>query len=295
MKDGFANYIQYLILERGIAANTREAYSRDLNRHRAFLEKKAIEDFGDVSPAVMVAYLVLLRQEGLSANSMNRALAALRGFYDFLVREKYLEESPLAHIEASKVWMKLPDTISPAEMALILSQPGQDSPQALRDTAMLELLYATGLRVSELISLSMNSINWQVGFLAVVGKGDKERVVPIGRKATDALRRYVDDARPKYLSDRATDVLFLSRFGRSFTRQGVWQIILSYVKKAGLKKNIHPHTFRHSFATHLLEGGADLRAVQVMLGHADIATTQIYTHISRERLKDVHARYHPRG
>ena len=295
MTDAFVQYIQYLVVEKGIAGNTRDAYSRDLNRHRAFLEEKAAQDFRGVTPALIVDYLVVLKQSGLSANSMNRALAALRGFYDFLIREKCIEESPLAHIEASKVWMRLPDTISPSEMELILSQPGADTPQAVRDTAILELLYATGLRVSELISLLMNSVNWQVGFLTVIGKGSKQRVVPIGRKAYDALKKYVDEARPKFLPGKATDVLFVNRFGAGFTRQGIWKVILGYVKKAGLQKKVHPHTFRHSFATHLLEGGADLRTVQVMLGHSDIATTQIYTHISRERIKDIHSRYHPRG
>jgi integrase/recombinase XerD len=165
----------------------------------------------------------------------------------------------------------------------------------MRDRAMLELLYATGLRVSELISLSMNSINWQVGFLAVMGKGGKERVVPVGRTAYDCVRRYVDEARPKFVRSKTTEVLFLNRFGRAFTRQGLWKIIVGYAQKAGLQKNVHPHTFRHSFASHLLEGGADLRAVQVMLGHSDISTTQIYTHVTRERLKEIHRKYHPRG
>jgi integrase/recombinase XerD len=211
------------------------------------------------------------------------------------LQEKAVEESPLANIELAKVWMRLPDTVSPEEMNLILSQPGDQTPAALRDTAMLELLYATGLRVSELISLTMNSINWQVGFLIVMGKGSKERVVPIGKTAYDCVRRYVDEARPRLLKSKTTEVLFLNRFGGALSRQGLWKIIVHYAQKAGLQKNVHPHTFRHSFASHLLEGGADLRAVQVMLGHADISTTQIYTHVTRERLKEIHRKYHPRG
>ncbi|MEE9936092.1 MAG: tyrosine recombinase XerD, partial [Deltaproteobacteria bacterium] len=230
-----------------------------------------------------------------SANSVNRALAALRGFYRFLLEEKALDESPLAHVELAKVWMRLPDTVSREEMAAILSQPGEETPAALRDSAMLELLYATGLRVSELVGLTMNGINWQVGFLTVMGKGSKERVVPVGRTAYDCLRRYVDRARPSLMKSGTTDVLFLNRSGRAFTRQGIWKIIVRYAKKAGLQKKVHPHTFRHSFASHLLEGGADLRAVQVMLGHSDISTTQIYTHVTRDRLKDIHRKYHPRG
>jgi len=226
---------------------------------------------------------------------MNRALAALRGYYKFLLQEKVVDQSPLANIELAKVWMRLPDTVSKEEMNLILSQPGEETPKAQRDSAMLELLYATGLRVSELAGLTMNSINWQVGFLTVMGKGGKERVVPIGKTAYDSVRRYVDEARPKLVKSRTTDVLFLNRFGGAFTRQGLWKIIIHYVRKAGLQKNVHPHTFRHSFASHLLEGGADLRAVQVMLGHSDISTTQIYTHVTRDHLTQIHRKYHPRG
>jgi integrase/recombinase XerD len=295
MRDWFNRYIRYLLIEKGVADNTLEAYGRDLNRHCAFLESRGMDDFQMVTAQVMIEYLVRIKDEGLSANSMNRSLAALRGFYHYLLDQKAISETPLANIELAKVWMRLPDTLSKEEMNVILKQPGDQTPATMRDSAMLELLYATGLRVSELISLTMNSINWQVGFLMVMGKGSKQRVVPIGKTAYDCVRRYVDEARPIMLKEKNTDVLFLNRFGGALSRQGLWKIILLYAKKAGLKKNIHPHTFRHSFASHLLEGGADLRTVQVMLGHADIATTQIYTHVTRERLKEIHSKYHPRG
>jgi integrase/recombinase XerD len=226
---------------------------------------------------------------------MNRSLAALRGFYKYLLQEKKVGQSPLANIELAKVWMRLPDTLSKEEMNLILAQTGNETPAAIRDTAMLELLYATGIRVSELIGLTMNNINWQVGFLVVMGKGSKERIVPIGKTAYDCTRIYIDKARPQIMQKKNTDVLFLNRFGNKLTRQGFWKIVVRYAKKAGLMKKVHPHTFRHSFASHLLEGGADLRTVQVMLGHADISTTQIYTHVTRERLKEIHHKYHPRG
>jgi integrase/recombinase XerD len=288
-------YLNHLLIEKGAAGNTLEAYGRDLKRYIAFLEQRGLSDVRSVIPKTVIDFLVQIKSEGLSANSMNRSLAALRGFYKFLLQEKVLDESPLANIELAKVWMRLPDTVSKEEMNLILSQPGDQTPSALRDSAMLELLYATGLRVSELISLMMNSINWQVGFLIVMGKGSKERVVPIGKTAYDCVRRYVDEARPRLLKLKTTDVLFLNRFGGAFTRQGLWKIIIHYAQKAGLQKNVHPHTFRHSFASHLLEGGADLRAVQVMLGHADISTTQIYTHVTKDRLKEIHRKYHPRG
>ncbi len=295
MRNLFCQYMNHLLIEKGAAGNTLEAYRRDLNRYISFLERKELAGAGQATPQNVIEFLVQLKSEGLSAISMNRALAALRGFYKFLLREKMLHESPLANIELARVWMRLPDTVSPEEMNLILSQPGEQTPSALRDSAMLELLYATGLRISELVSLKMNSINWQVGFLIVMGKGSKERVIPIGKKAYDCARRYVDESRPKLQKSKTTDVLFLNRFGREFTRQGLWKIVVGYAKKAGLQKNVHPHTFRHSFASHLLAGGADLRAVQMMLGHADISTTQIYTHVTKDRLKEIHRKYHPRG
>jgi len=243
MRDLLNRYYHHLLIEKGAAGNTLEAYGRDLNRYLSFLEQKGLTDARSVLPQMVVDFLVQLKSEGLSANSMNRSLAALRGFYKYLLREKVLEASPLDHIELAKVWMRLPDTVSKEEMALILSQPGDQTPSALRDSAILELLYATGLRVSELISLTMNSINWQVGFLIVMGKGSKERVVPVGKTAYDCVRRYVDEARPAFVKSKATDVLFLTRFGRAFTRQGLWKIIIAYAKKAGLQKNL-----RFSFA-----------------------------------------------
>lgn len=289
-------YLDYLFIERGMAQNTLESYSRDLHRYLAFVQtNRKISDIGNVTPEIVVDYLTKLREEGLAANSMNRALAALRGFYKYLLREKVIAQNPLAHIELAKVWMKLPETISKEEMKTILAQPGNRNNAAIRNTAMLELLYATGIRVSELINLTINSINWQVGFLIVMGKGSKERIVPIGRIAYDCIRRYVDEIRPKLMQKKSTDVLFLNRFGKKFTRQGFWKIVVACARQAGLQKKVYPHTFRHSFASHLLEGGADMRTVQVMLGHSDIATTQIYTHITRERLKEVHRKFHPRA
>jgi integrase/recombinase XerD len=296
MRELLAKYFNYLLIERGVAQNTLEAYGRDLHRFLLFLqEKKGLTDVHEVTPEVIIEYLVQIKNEGLSANSMNRSLAALRGFYKYLLQEKRIEQTPLANIELAKVWMRLPDTVSKEEMNVILAQPGEQTVAAIRNTAMLELLYATGIRVSELINLTMNSINWQVGFVTVMGKGSKERIVPIGKTAYDCVRVYVDKARPQLMQGKNTDVLFLNRFGGKFTRQGFWKIVVRYAQKAGLQKKVYPHTFRHSFASHLLEGGADLRTVQVMLGHADISTTQIYTHITRDRLKEIHRKYHPRG
>jgi integrase/recombinase XerD len=289
MQEILKKYLNHLLIERGVAQNTLEAYGRDLRRYFQFLLIKDITELQEVKPEVIIEYLVQIKSDG------NRALAALRGLYKYLIQEKIIGQSPLANIELAKVWMRLPDTLSKEEMNVILIQPGNSTGAALRDTAMLELLYATGIRVSELINLTMNSVNWQVGFLVVMGKGSKERIVPIGKTAYDCTRLYVDKARGQLMQKKNTDVLFLNRFGTKFTRQGLWKIVIRYAQKAGLHKKVHPHTFRHSFASHLLEGGADLRTVQVMLGHADISTTQIYTHITKERLREIHKKYHPRG
>lgn len=288
-------YINFLAIEKGVSLNTLEAYSRDLNRYVGFMEGRGTSGIKSITSNDVIAFLGNLRNNGLTPNSVNRTLAALRGFYKYLIREKVLESNPIAHIELAKVWMRLPDTLSRNEMDQLLEQATVESPLGMRDRAMLELMYATGIRVSELISISMNSINWQVGFLIVIGKGNKERIVPVGQSALNYITRYISEGRPKLLKHTMTNVLFVNRSGRGLTRQGFWKIVKKYATKAGLEHKVHPHTFRHSFATHLLEGGADLRSVQVMLGHTDISTTQIYTHVTGERLKDIHKKYHPRG
>jgi integrase/recombinase XerD len=295
MNELIDEYLNFLTVEKGVSPLTLDAYSRDFNRYITFIRSCGIRNFMDITPGDVVSYLAQVKKEGLNEKSVNRGLAALRGLYKYLLREKKIDTNPVSNIELAKVWMRLPDTLSQEEMNLLLSQPGEKTPVALRDTAMMELMYATGIRVSEIISVTMNSINWQVGYLIVMGKGSKERIVPIGRSAYDYLNEYVSHARPKLLKGQRTNILFLNRSGGGLTRQGFWKVVKKYVIKAGLNKKVHPHTFRHSFATHLLEGGADLRSVQIMLGHADISTTQIYTHITRERLKYIHKKYHPRG
>lgn len=289
------DYLNFMAVEKGASRNTLDGYSRDLNRYAAFIDSRQIEDLGQIGSDELIAYLGRLRDEGLTATSVNRALAALRGFYKYLLREKRLESNPVAHIGLARVWLHLPDVLSREEMGLLLLQPGSATPVALRDAAMLELMYATGIRVSELIGLTLHSINWQVGYLVALGKGEKERVVPLGRAAYDMVKRYLEEVRPLLLKGRQCEFLFLNRSGKGLTRQGFWKIVKKYAAQVKLEKKVHPHTFRHSFATHLLEGGADLRSVQIMLGHADISTTQIYTHVTRERLKEVHRKYHPRG
>jgi integrase/recombinase XerD len=284
-----------MVVEKGASPNTIDGYSRDLVRYAKFLNGHGITEFNQSVSEDVLAYLTFLRGSGRAANSVNRSLAAIRSFYKYLLREKKIDHAPVSHIELAKVWMRLPDVLSRNEMARLLAQPGSETPAEVRDAAMLELMYATGVRVSELIGLGVNSINWHVGYLVASGKGEKERIVPIGRTAYDSVKKYMETARPLFLKRGSSNMLFLNRRGKGLTRQGLWKIVKRYAVMAGLGQKVHPHTFRHSFASHLLEGGADLRSVQIMLGHADISTTQIYTHVTRERLKEVHRRYHPRG
>ena len=295
VNDLIDEYLNYLAVEKGASRLTIEAYSHDLNRFVNLVQNRGKQEAADITPDEIISYLEQVKKDGLNVRSVNRGLAAVRGFFKFLLREKKINANPVANIGLAKVWARLPDTLSKEEMNLLLAQPGAKNPAAMRDAAMMELMYATGIRVSEIITLTMNSINWQVGYLIVMGKGGKERIVPIGRSAYNCLSEYVNHVRPKFMKDHRSNILFLNRSGEGLTRQGFWKIVRRYALRTGLNKNVHPHTFRHSFASHLLEGGADLRSVQIMLGHADIATTEIYTHITRERLKSIHKRYHPRG
>ncbi len=289
------DYMNFLAVEKGVSRHTLEAYGRDLARMVEFLRGQGLNSMEGVDQDDILRYCAALRTAGLSANSVNRALAAIRGLFRYLLREKRMERNPAADIELARVWARIPDALSRDDVVRLLSQPGMEHPRAMRDTALLELIYATGLRVSEILALTVDDIHWQVGYLVAFGKGRKERVVPIGRTAYDAVKRYLEDARPQLLRGGESKLLFLNRSGKGLTRQAFWKMVKRYAAQAGLRKEVHPHTFRHSFATHLLEGGADLRSVQIMLGHADISTTQIYTHVTRGRLKDVHKKYHPRG
>jgi len=295
VNDYLATYLDYLTVERGASPHTLDAYRRDLRRFIGFMTERGREDIGTVTPEDVLAFIAYLRGLDLSANSVNRSLAAIRGFYRFLSKERKTLASPVDRLATGKTWMLLPNVLSIQDIDRLLAQPGMNSPAAMRDSAILEMLYATGLRVTELIELTVHGIDWQAGFVVVMGKGRKERVTPMSRTAYDLLRRYVEEARGALLKGRMSNSLFVNKSGGKFTRQGLWKLVKKYARAAGMEEKVHPHTFRHTYATHLLEGGADLRAVQVMLGHADIATTQIYTHITRDRLKNVHKRFHPRG
>ena len=288
-------YHGFLVMEKGLSEKTVAAYSTDLMRFGLFLEKKKIATVCDIDTGLILSYLIHLRDQGLSARSRARHLVSLRGFFKFLTNEKIIEKNPAQQIDLPKTGMQLPDVLTVADVASLIDTPDRDKPEGLRDAAMLELLYGAGLRVSELIHLEMTGINLEAGFVRVFGKGSKERVVPVGRMAMAVIQNYLDQSRPLLLKNRSSTYLFVTRRGSAMTRQSFWNLIGRYGRLANLTKKITPHSLRHSFATHLLEGGADLRAVQMMLGHADISTTQIYTHVAHRQLVAAHKKYHPRG
>lgn len=292
LADLFLNYLQ---VEKGLSANTLESYSRDISRYLDFLGKNHIFDIADADTAMILKHLIALRDERLSARSRARHLVALRGFYRFLLQEKVLDHDPSRLIDLPKTGLKLPDALSFEEIETLLRTPDVTKPAGIRNAAMLELLYASGVRVSELVNMLVTDAHIEAGFIRVFGKGSKERVIPIGRPAQVSLNTYLETARPVLLKHYKSHHLFIARAGKPMTRQGFWKLLKLYALKAGIKKKITPHSMRHSFASHLLEGGADLRAVQMMLGHVDISTTQIYTHVVREHLKKMHDKYHPRG
>jgi len=294
LDDWIDRYLHHLIVEKGLSRNTIEAYARDLRGYSAFLEGPAGSDPLTVSSDKIIYYFKLLRTEKLSPRSLARNISALKGFYKFLLQEGVLEENPLRHLRTPRVIPRLPEILTVGDIEQIIAQVKAEKPLGLRDRAMLEILYATGLRVSELVHLSVHDVDLEVGYLRTKGKGSKERIVPIGRAAIRALKDYLQGSRQVSAAKAEGQTLFLGRAGRGITRQGFWKLLRRYASAAGIRKKISPHTLRHSFATHLLEGGADLRSVQSMLGHADIATTQIYTHVSRDHLKRVHQKYHPR-
>jgi len=288
-------YINYLIFEKGLSEKTIESYSRDLTRFLNYLKSSDISHLSKVDTPLVLKYLIELRDTGLKQRSRARHLVSLRGFFRFLVQEKMIPKDPIRNVELPKSTLKLPDVMSVEEIERLLNAPNPETPRGVRDAAMIELLYAAGLRVSELISLKLQDVNFHAGFVRIFGKGGKERVVPIGRYAQEKIEEYILSARPILLKNTVSRYLFVARAGRPMTRQGFWKLLRNYVIKANINKTVTPHTIRHSFASHLLEGGADLRAIQEMLGHVDISTTQIYTHVAREYVKKMHEKYHPRG
>ena len=294
MQELMDEYLMMLQVESGCAGNTLAAYRRDLRKLVDFFQQEGVTDLQALTKPLWVQFLGSLKTAGLSSSSIARCLAAVRGFYKHLamaqgnsVVEGILKGTP-------KQWVQLPKLLSEAEVTRLLNLPALDQRDDRRDAAMVELLYATGLRVSELVTLELADLNLDVGFLQATGKRDKQRIVPIGQKARDLVAYYIQAIRPQYLKRRITQSLFLTRLGRSFTRQGFWKVLKGRAVRAGINKPLSPHMLRHSFATHLLDHGADLRSVQMMLGHASIATTQIYTHVEHTRLKKVHDSFFPR-
>ena len=288
-------FLNYLLVEKGLSQKTLEAYSRDIGKYRNFLAENKITAFAEEDTPFILKHLILLRELGLGARSRARHLVAIRGLYRFLHQEKILRRNPAKLIDLPKTSLKLPHVLSKDEIELLLEAPDTSKPLGVRDAAMLELLYAAGLRVSELINLKLQDINLEAGFVRIFGKGSKERIVPIGMHARKKINHYLNTARSLRLKQTSSPYLFIARLGKPMTRQGFWKLLRRYAILAGLNKKITPHSLRHSFASHLLEGGADLRAVQIMLGHVDISTTQIYTHVTREHLKKLHKKFHPRG
>ena len=294
MRAVIEDFIDYIVVEKGLSKNSVAAYRRDLLKFESFLDKGQVHILKARREDVL-SFISFLREGGLGSRSAARNLVAIRMLFRFLKAEKRIEVLPTENIELPRSFKRLPDTLSPAEVELILKSPDETDPLGMRDRAMFELLYATGLRVSELVNITINRLNLEVGFLVAMGKGSKERVIPMGEIAMEWIRRYIRGARVKTLKGRESDYLFVTARGDKMTRQGFWKILRKHAMKVGIYKKISPHTLRHSFATHLLDGGADLRSVQSMLGHADISTTQIYTHINSERLKKIYKQFHPRS
>ncbi len=286
-------FLEYLSVEKGLSSNTRQSYARDIQKLLDFLEGEKI-NLQKAADKDLVKFIHFQSRMGLSARSLARLISSLRSYYSFLILDGIIKVNPTIDLSAPKLWFSLPKFLSVKDVDLLLRQPDEKQAKGCRDKAMLELLYATGLRVSELVSLKTNDVNLESGFLICKGKGGKERIVPLGNTSALAVKKYLKEARQK-LWKRETNTLFLTTRGGAFTRQGFWKMLKEYGEQAGLTQKISPHIFRHSFATHLLECGADLRSVQLMLGHSQITTTQIYTHVTRKHLRKVYDKFHPRA
>lgn len=295
MKDALEDFFHYLTVERGLSPNTIQSYKRDLTQYQTFMQKEAdIQNWDEVTRTHIMKFMYALNDLGRSTATIARLLSSIRLYHQFLVREKVTNQDPSLHIETPKKERKLPKVLSSEDVDKLLSITAND-PLSARNKAMLEMLYATGLRVSELVSLKVSDLHLTMGFVRCLGKGSKERIIPLGDMAKEAVQVYLNNGRSALVKHKSTDELFVNHHGNKLSRQGFWKILKAVAREVGISRELTPHTLRHSFATHLLENGADLRAVQEMLGHADISTTQIYTHVSKTRLKDVYRSYHPRA
>ncbi len=294
MRELIEQFLSYISVEKGMADNTLSSYKRDLDRFADYLKSKKIDSIDKIQRQMINSFMMAEKDRGLGSNSISRELACIKSFFKFLLKENIIKEDAATIIESPKLWKKLPSTLNIDEVVILLNAPNVRDIMEIRDKACLELMYATGMRVSELVNLKMDDINMDVGFVKCFGKGSKERIVPFGKKAKESIQRYLEKSRPKFLKKNISNFLFLTRLSKPMSRQSFWKIIKRYVKIAKIKKKVTPHSLRHSFATHILERGADLRIVQEMLGHSDISTTQIYTHVSKDRLKSIHQKFHPR-
>jgi len=296
-REPFDEYLVYLKIERDLADNSVASYKRDINRYITFLESEKIDTWNQVDRYAIVLFLQRLKEKGQSDNSIIRMTSSLRQFHQFLRQEKITENDPMQYVETPKKAETLPKVLSLEEVDELLNTPDTTREIGLRDRAILEVMYATGLRISELVHLNMDELHLTMGFIQTVGKGNKERIIPIGGEAVKWLNDYLEHGRPIFLSraNEASPYVFLNARGSGLSRQGVWKNLKKSVQKTSINQNVTPHMLRHSFATHLLENGADLRIVQELLGHSDISTTQIYTHITKGRMKDVYEEYHPRA
>lgn len=289
------DYLHYLKVERGLSENTINSYGIDLKLFLEYLRENEIPSFKQVNKEVIVNYMQSEKNNNKANSSILRSVSSLRKFFQYLAQEKIIEKDPMLLIDTPKKKQHLPQVLTKEEVEKLLRSPNTGQVLGLRDRAMLELMYATGLRISEIINLKLEDLHLTMGTLQTLGKGHKERIVPVGDEAIKWVNRYLEEARPKLLKQKCSNYLFLNFHGNNLTRQGVWKNLKAEVRKAGIQKNITPHTLRHSFATHILENGADLRIVQELLGHADISTTQIYTHLSNKQLADIYNRAHPRA
>ena len=289
------DYLHYLQVERGLSENTIASYGIDLKLFLEYLRENEIPSFKQVNKEVIVNYMQAEKNNNKANSSILRSVSSLRKFFQYLAQEKIIEKDPMLLIDTPKKKQHLPQVLTKEEVEKLLHSPNTGQVLGLRDRAMLELMYATGLRISEIINLKLEDLHLTMGTLQTLGKGHKERIVPVGDEAIKWINRYLEEARPKLLKQKLSNYLFLNFHGNNLTRQGVWKNLKAEVRKAGIQKNITPHTLRHSFATHILENGADLRIVQELLGHADISTTQIYTHLSNKQLADIYNRAHPRA
>ena len=289
------SFLSYLAVEKGLSKNTLESYGRDVRKFVLYLDKNKIKTVQDITYGTILDFLSDFKKQGFSDTTTVRNIVSIKQFFKYLLVEKIIKENPTSQIRTPRMKKSIPGVITLQEVERVLASPDESTPEGIRDTAMLEVLYATGIRASELIGLKLNDVNFEMGFVIVYGKGSKERIVPMGEKALEKLKPYMESSRPALLKTKESKALFVTRRGKGMTRQGFWKLIKTHAINSGIAKNISPHTLRHSFATHLLERGADLRSIQIMLGHSDISTTQIYTHVESERLKEIHKKYHPRS